>query len=176
MNTDWIHRWLTLGANVGVLGGLLLLVAELSQNAAMMRAQTRNEISAGIVELFTRMAENPQLAGLRRRADAGEELTPDEAYQYAIVTRALFRYWENVHYQFRQGLYDEVEFSSQRDAWRSYAMVSPALAAFWCGNRSEFSPEFVREFDDLIPPGSCRVANEDPGHPDGDDPGRGHRG
>lgn len=155
VNTDRLHRWLTLGANLGVLGGLLLLVAELSQNAAMMRAQTRNDLSAGIVELFIRVAENPQLASLRRRADAGETLTPDEAYQYAILTRGLFRYWENVHYQFRQGLYDEAEFSAQRDAWRSYAEASPALAAFWCENRVEFSPEFVREFDDLIPSGAC---------------------
>ena len=53
-----LHRWLTLGANVGVLLGLFFLVAELRHNAAMMRAQTRNE----------------------------------------LITRAFFRYWENVHY------------------------------------------------------------------------------
>lgn len=155
MNTDRLHRWLTLGANVGVLVGLLLLVVELSQNAAMMRAQTRNELSAGIVDLFARVAENPELASLRRRADTGAELTLDETYRYDIITRAFFRYWENVHYQFRQGLYDEVEFSRQRDAWRDYAQASPALARFWCQQRAGFSPEFVEEFSALLPTDSC---------------------
>ena len=155
MKSDQLHRWLTLGANFGVLLGLLLLVVELGQNAAMMRAQTRNELSSSIVDLFVRVAENPQLAGLRRRADAGEELTVDEAYQYQGLTRAFFRYWENVHYQYRQNLYDEVEFTRQREAWRAYAQSSPALLGFWCTQKYAFSPEFVAEFDGLLPPGSC---------------------
>jgi len=155
MKTDQLHRWMTLGANVGVLIGLILLVAELSQNAAMMRAQTRNELSVGIVDLFARVAENPQLASLRRRADAGEDLSPDEAYQYEIITRAFFRYWENVHYQYRQELYDEVEFSRQREAWRGYAETSPALTQFWCAQKGGFSPDFVEEFDALLPAGAC---------------------
>ena len=101
MTSEHIHRWVTLAANLGAVAGLVLIVLGLSQNAEMMKAQTRNELSVGIVDLFARVAENPQLASLRRRADAGEELTPDETYQYEIITRAFFRYWENVHYQYR---------------------------------------------------------------------------
>lgn len=155
MNSDKVLRWATLLANVGAVVGLILLVVGLKQNQAMMRAQTRNELSVAIVDLFSRVAENPQLASLRRRADAGEELTPDETYQYEVITRAFFRYWENVHYQYRQQLYDEQEFTRQRDAWRDYARSSPALVKFWCAKRSEFSPEFVSEFDNLLPPGTC---------------------
>jgi hypothetical protein len=51
MNPDSLNRWLTLGANVGVLVGLLLLVFELNQNRDMIRAQTRNEMAAGIVAI-----------------------------------------------------------------------------------------------------------------------------
>lgn len=155
MNPDRVHRWLTLGANLGVLLGLLLLVAELRQNAAMMRSQTRNDLSASVVELFVRVAENPQLSSLRRRADAGEALTPDEQYQCVVVTRAFFRYWENVHYQYRQGLFDDVEFSRQREAWRQYAEASAALVDFWCAERTDFSEPFVEQFDRLVPAGAC---------------------
>ena len=42
MRSEKVNRWLTLGANVGVLIGILLLVVELSQNREMIRAQTRN--------------------------------------------------------------------------------------------------------------------------------------
>lgn len=155
MNSEKVLRWATLAANLGAVVGLILLVVGLKQNEAIMRAQTRNEPSVAIVDPFARVAENPQLANLRRRADAGEELTPDETYQYKIITRAFFRYWENVHYQYRQHLYDEPEFTRQRDAWRGYAQSSPTLIAFWCAERSEFSPEFVSEFDQLLPRGAC---------------------
>jgi hypothetical protein len=149
------HQWLTLAANLGVLVGIILLVFELNQNRTMIRAQTRSELSTGIVDLFTAVAENPELASLRRRADAGEELGPDELYRYEIITRAFFRYWENVHYQYRQGLYDDSEFSRQKDAWRDYVRSSPALAGWWCAHRTEFSPEFASEFDVLLPTGAC---------------------
>lgn len=155
MKSDAMHRWATLGANLGVLLGLFFLVAELNQNADMMRAQTRNELSTSIVDLFARVSENGDLASLRRRADAGEALTEDESYRYTIITRAFFRYWENVHYQFRQGLYDNAEFSKQREAWATYAASSEAVVSFWCGHRREFSAEFASEFDMLIPGNSC---------------------
>jgi hypothetical protein len=155
MTSEQVHRWVTLAANIGAVIGLILIVVGLNQNAATMRAQTRHELSAGIVDLFSRVAENPQLASLRRRADAGEELTPDEAYKYNVITRAFFRYWEDVHYQYRHHLYDDVEFARQRDAWKAYAKSSPVLVRFWCAERSQFSPEFVDEFDRLLPPGAC---------------------
>lgn len=155
MNSDKVLRWATLAANLGAVAGLILLVLGLKQNEALVRAQTRNALAVGIVDLFARVAENPQLASLRRRADAGEELTPDERYQYDIITRAFFRYWEDVHYQYRQGLYDEAEFGRQREAWRRYAQSSRALTSFWCAERGQFSPEFGLDFDQLLPPGAC---------------------
>ena len=158
MNSDTLHRWLTLAANLGVLFGLILLVVELGQNRSMMMAQTRNELSSGVVELFVRVAENPELADLRRRADEGEVLSDREFYQYAMVTRAFFRYWENVHYQYRHGMYDDLEFSRQRVSWRQYAERSPALVRYWCDQRSGFSDMFVAEFNALMPPGACSSA------------------
>lgn len=150
MKSESVHRWLTLAANLGVLVGILLLIAELSQNLTAVRAQTRHDLSSDVVELFTQVAGNAQLASLRRRADAGEPLTADETYQYELITRAFFRYWEDVHYQFRQGLYDEIEFARQRDAWKAYAGESEALVTWWCGNRSQFSPEFAEDFDGIL--------------------------
>ena len=43
MNTDKLNRWLALGANFGVLIGLILLVYEVRQNSALMRAQISME-------------------------------------------------------------------------------------------------------------------------------------
>ena len=152
---DRLQSWLSFGANLGVLIGIILVLVELNQNITTMRAQTRSDLSTNIVELFVRVAENEQLASLRRRADAGEELTPDEVYRYDHITRAFFRYWENVHYQYRIGLYDEVEFSRQRKAWQDYAGRSGTMVNWWCQHRLEFSPQFVEEFDALLTTYRC---------------------
>ena len=41
MDTDRLNRWLTLGANIGVLIGIVLLVIEVRQNNSNLVAQAR---------------------------------------------------------------------------------------------------------------------------------------
>ena len=114
MIRDWLRRWLTLGTSLGAIIGLVLVVVQLEQTREMMRAQMRHDLAMGIVDLLNSAAENSQLAGVLRRGGAGEEMTADEHYQFRARTNALFRYWEDVHYQYRQGLYDQDEFSKHK--------------------------------------------------------------
>ena len=102
MDTDKVNRWLTLGANLGVLVGIILLVVELEQNREMMQAQTRNELSNSIIHLLSESAGNTELASIMLRANMGDELTPVQFLQYRERQFAMYRYWENVHYQYRQ--------------------------------------------------------------------------
>jgi len=64
VDSDRLNRWLTLGANIGVLVGIILLIVELNQNRQMMQAQTRNELSMGIVGIQSGIAENSELANV----------------------------------------------------------------------------------------------------------------
>ena len=144
-------------ANLGVLAGILLVVFELNQNREMMRAQTRHDISSEFVGIMISVANNEQLANLIRRGDLGEELTFDEQYRYERYTRGMFRYWENVHYQYRLGLYDELEFVKQRAAWQAYLARSKGGVARWCSVRDQFSPDYRREMDELLTTVTCRV-------------------
>jgi len=155
MDSDRLTRWLTLGANVGVLVGILLLIVELDQNRDMMRAQTRHQVANGIVDLLLVPASNQQLADLMYRAETGGQLTPEENYQFTMRTNALLRYWEDVHYQYRVGLYDDVEFSKQREAWRAAFVRSIGMREYWCKIRTLYSPEFTAEIDDLLPEPGC---------------------
>lgn len=121
----------------------------------MVRAQTRAEISSELTDLLSQVAGDPQLANLIRRADNGEDLTPDEAAQYGHRSAAMFRYFENVHYQFRQGLYDESEYPAHKDAWRMFFSNSKTAAKNWCIYREIVSPAFRAEIDGLISENSC---------------------
>ena len=150
MRADSVNRWLTLGANFGVLIGIILLLVELDQNRDMMRAQTRSEIARGLVDLLSVPAGNIQLADSIARANRGEELTPAEVQMLYAFNESVFRYWENSHYQYRQGLYDEVEFSKHLDVMADVIMNNRSALEFWCERRAFFSTPFVSEIDQLL--------------------------
>jgi len=150
-----LARWISLGANVGVLAGIILLVVELNQNREMMRAQIRHELAMGIVDLLQTPASNEQLAGVLYRAHSGDELTEEEQFQFELRSNALLRYWEDVHYQYRAGLYDEIEFARQREAWKVSFANSAGAREYWCRVRSLYSPEFTSELDGLLDDIAC---------------------
>jgi hypothetical protein len=154
MDKDRLNRWLTLGANLGVLVGIILLIFELGQNREMMRAQTRNEISVQLVDLLSQVANGDHLSGLVLRVESGEQLSDED--QVRLVTRslAMLRYFENVHYQYRQGMYDEEEFSAQQEAWQGF-WRTPATVSVWCAWRETFSPKFRTEFESLSSDHTC---------------------
>ena len=146
---------ITVLANVGVIAGILLLAYELNQNRQMMEAQTRNELAMGLVEIQLATAADPnQLAAIVKGRQSIEP-TETERLAAEFGLTALFRYWENVHYQYRVGLYDETEFATQREAWRA-ALTGPSPhAEFWCGRRTTYSPEFAADIDSLLGANEC---------------------
>jgi len=155
MDTDRVQRWATLGANIGVLIGIILLVVELEQNREMTRAQIRNEISRGLTELLMPIVENAEVADIIMRANDGAQLTPNEAFRLQRRSELVFRYWENAHYQFRHGLYDESEFSADADAIANVISANTSLLEYWCKERLLYSISFMDFVDKAIPQGSC---------------------
>jgi hypothetical protein len=145
-------QWIALAANGGTIVGLLMVIMQLQQNRTLMRAQVRHELATTIVELLNSSASNSQLASVVRRAGAGEQLTEDEQFQFRLRSNALLRYWEDVHYQFRLGLYDEVEYSRQKAAWKATFANSVAFVNYWFEVRTLYSPRFAAEIDGLLPP------------------------
>ena len=161
MNSDRVNRWLTLGANFGVLIGIILLVIELDQNRDMIRAQTRNEISNQVVERLDRQGTDIQLANLKRRAERSEELSDDEEMQVYLLSVGRNRSWENIHYQYRQGMFDEQEFAAERNAWGQIIGRDKSFLRYWCPGRSTYSPEFVAELENLFDGTGCTPAHSE---------------
>ncbi len=152
----------TLGiiANLGVLLGILLLVYELAQNRQMMRAQTRTVISDGLQTFLTTVGSDPQVSSVYIRGnfgdarEFGDALSESERAQYWLLVNGLLSYFENVHYQYRNGLYDETEFNAQREAWKR-VFSQEGFAEVWCAVRHERSSEFVMEVNELLSTYKC---------------------
>ena len=141
-------------ANVGVIAGILLLAYELNQNRQMMKAQTRNAISETLVDLILNEVNSPDLTEIDLKAEAGEALTPVEARRHDLSWIASFRYWENVHYQYRIGLYDDSEYLAQREAWREI-LAEPGVRDLWCARQNRQSAVFGAEMEALLGENRC---------------------
>lgn len=155
MDSEQLNRWLTLGANIAVLVGIVLLIVELDQNHDIVRAQTRNEISQGELTLLGSMSSNKELAELLIKAGQGIELSDAERLMVTVQSESAFRLWQNVHYQGRNGLYDEEEFEKHVETMRTVLSHSPWLIDYWCNSRQVYPTRFASEIDGLLPPDSC---------------------
>jgi hypothetical protein len=156
MSKDRLIESIALTANCVTILGLLLVIFQLGQNRTLMRAQVRHELASTIVDLLNSSANNSELASVIRRAGLGEQLTVDEQFRFRLRSNALLRYWEDVHYQYRLGLYDEVEYSRQKAAWKATFASSIGFVNYWCEVRTLYSPLFASEIDGLLPPQSCQ--------------------
>lgn len=152
MRKERLIQLIALAANCVTILGLVLVILQLQQNRTLMRAQVRHELASTIVDLLNSTANNSQLAGILRRGARGEQLTEDEQLQFRMRWNAILRYWEDVHYQFRLGLYDEVEYSKQKAAWKATFADSVGFVKYWSEVRSLYSPRFAAEIDGLLPP------------------------
>lgn len=155
MESDRLNRLLTLGANFGVLVGIILLVVELGQNRDMMRAQTRNEIAQATLDVLNLTATSEKLSDVIVRSNSGGELTPAERFMYVTRSESVFRHFENVHYQYRQGLYDESEFQRHLFTMKRVISTNPGLDAYWCSHKEMFSVPFAEEIDSLLDSADC---------------------
>ena len=142
-----LGQTLRLLGNVGVIVGILLLAYELNQNRDLMKAQTRNELQQGLTDVLSLSVGNIEIADIIVRGNRGDELTATESLIFSQRSELVLSYWQNVHYQYRQGLYDEVEFSQHLKTMEAVLVRSDGLAEYWCENRALFSVPFAAEID-----------------------------
>ena len=65
------------------------------------------------------------------------------------------RIWEDEHYQYRMGLYDEAEFTHERENWKAVLRSRPGPIALWCRSSGNYSTEFSKEINGLLKSRAC---------------------
>ena len=154
MNAEHVNRWLTLGANVGVVIGLILLLVELDQNSDLVRAQIHQSRSDTWVSDRLEFADSEFLlpayqefvsAGGPMDPSAIEELDPIESARIYRYLEARAGDYDNLYYQYQQGYLDE-EFYRTRIA-ASIKRMAPIWLNMEFLNR--LRPSFVAEIERL---------------------------
>ena len=110
MDSDRLNRWLTLGANLGVLVGLVVLIVEIGQNTEMMRAQIVQARADTIMAAFDAQINNefwPEIAAKRSAANSTEEwvnsLSPVDYERVRMSYLKDVNYLQHLFYQFQEG-------------------------------------------------------------------------
>jgi hypothetical protein len=141
-----LGQTITLLANLGVLVGVFLLIYELSQNRNMMRAQIRNEISRTVIDLAGAWADE-EMVELIARSRRGDSLTDTQEGRLQFFSNSLLRMYENIHYQYREGMFAEDEYTAVSNTIRRRLNTDPHLRNHFCDTKDGLSPAFVEAIE-----------------------------
>jgi len=146
---------ITILANVGVIAGIAFLAIEINQSNQLARSQTRSDISDRVVGFTHLLASDAELYELYSRGrQEPDSLTEVERGRLFTLWGGILRTWENIHYQYRNGLFDDSEFSVEREVWRMQTQ-SPFFVELYCQVREQLSREFTAEIDSLMSSSDC---------------------
>ena len=136
MDRDSFSWWLTLLANVGVLGGLVFVGFEIRQTTSQLRSNASYSITASVNELNTGLYGDPELAEIvvRGEADLGA-LTPIERRRFDLFEFSRLNIAEYVQDLEGEGVSD-LNFRYVEWVVREF-QAKPGLRAF------------IREYKDL---------------------------
>ena len=81
MNTDSLNRWLTLGSNIGVILGLVLVAFQFQQNTDAIRLQARLGAHGAIQSAELSVAGDTLAEAFAKSILTPSELTPGEVAQ-----------------------------------------------------------------------------------------------
>ena len=143
MDSTKLNSWLTLGANIGVILGLLLLVVEIRQNTAASRAQTAQAIIDSSRNFLVGIAMDEDFA--RIRAAGGQDassLSDSDAYRFGAYSRGNWLYFQNVWIQWTLGVVDDRIWWTMREIICEI-QSNPGNLQEWEKHRGVLDPEFV---------------------------------
>ncbi len=114
MDTDRLNRWLALGANIGVLGGLIFLVVEIRHSNDLARASAYRSRGNEIQEAFQAVALDSELSQivLKFNQQGIDGLTDHERVRYRYWQIATQLRMQNQFNDYQMGFLDEDLYQS----------------------------------------------------------------
>lgn len=150
MKTERLNSWLTLGANLGVVAGLVLLIIEIRQNTAMMESQihqSRTETALSEQQAVFNSDHMPQILA---KVSGGEPLTDEERLRYEPYVRAFNRNMDNQIWQFNRGLLGDNIPRSVADAVGTVIGGSSLARELWSRTKVSYTDDYVAFVDSVL--------------------------
>lgn len=150
MLADNLNRWLTLGANFGVVVGLIVLIYEVNQNTAMMEAQINQQRTDTAMSEQQSQYNSDYLPAIVLKAGRAAPLTEEEHYRFSLWMRAFNRNMDNQLWQYNHGFLGENIPRSMRYAVRNVIGTTEAGLEVWEESKGQYSDEYIEFVDGTI--------------------------
>jgi hypothetical protein len=147
MNTESLNRWLTLGANVGVIAGIIFLAVELRQNNELLAADARFNRLQLSWNGWQSLAEHGDLTDLIVAKKNGEILEDSEQQRVDAVSMRILITME---WSYRELPPDSPERLYMRDELQEVLSGIGADLRVWESRKSGFDPDFVQWVEENV--------------------------
>lgn len=145
MESKKIAGWITVGANLAVLAGLIFLAVQIRQSTRSIRAAAYQTWVASATQWNMGIASDKELAAaiVQGHTDPGK-LTDVSQMQYAMSMLALMQMIQSTYYLYRDGSIDASLWDIERQR-AALHLTTPGVRQWWdAGAKTQLSPEFVR--------------------------------
>jgi hypothetical protein len=138
-----VNQWISVGANVAVLLGLIFVGLEVRNSRAAAEAQAADGIADGFLQLNLLYITDSTVAKVWQRGSLEPNSLSDmEALQFSMHMRALFNQYTRVHRLYRAGLIREEDWELYgREA--ATLMATPGGLVYFAGN--DLPADFERD-------------------------------
>ena len=151
MNVGKLNASLTLGANIGVLIGLIVLIVELNQNTDHLRLQVTDQINA---REFTHnlifLAENPAPV-IEKSLIEPENITYTEFRVLDAYLITALSLWEARFFLYQGGLVDSTNWKTKVEQDASWYFGNKFAKKWWeNAGKDVFEKEFADHVDQVL--------------------------
>jgi len=153
MDTEKLNRWLSLGANLGVLVGIIFLAIELQQNNELLQAQTEYNYFANSISNSSELRTSEEFGDLLAKIGTGEDLTASERIRADAFVRNMLLRWQYEFREMKKGRLDPATFTFHD--WTAIfngegVYPAPDFAKAWPMQKRLLDHEFVEFMESQI--------------------------
>jgi|GEM_PF-1637006 len=132
MDVNSLNKWLTLGANLGVLVGIIFLSLQISQANRIATGTMEEDIRERYSDLSNSIIENPEFAVTWAKLQSEEpELSNVERQQVFNYARSYWLFFVSAESAFDKGLLTENTLNVYIDILPSILEGNPGFAPFF---------------------------------------------
>lgn len=130
-------------SGVAVVVTLIILILQMRQASHNQRATMHFQRLSIVQDASLTIMSNPDLSSLQIRGGTGDATMPPEmVMQYLILTRNIFRLFEEFFYQHRDGMLDSVRWATNVRRFRMFA-TAPGFRAAWRTEAASYEKDFA---------------------------------
>ena len=156
IGSDRLHRWLALGANVGILIGLVLVIVQIRQSTQLARSTYRSQGNDVANQVYGNLLGGHGGDVIEKSVECPHELTYGDFMALdAFLFTGINMFFRD--YQLaEEGLYSEADWQQSVDLYVHWYLGNPFGRAWWDEEGKVFFPE---DFGAYV----SKQLNENPG-------------